>query len=229
MSHLSFNARPPRHQARRGGHRDGCGRNRPGPPTLLRPPERSRTRSARLCGSVRVRRGSDRFFPVVVTERSTRLTPSRRKRRVATRAGALRLCAPASGPTSRRRPRDHAAKLRPRIPENVDSGQGEHAESGRHVLGPRPTRSSCRGARRSRQLLAACPRSIAQVGQLLRDRDERLAPRCRRRPRGARPSVFGPVADGAECGSGDNMVVGKCGHVISTGRGSKDPTMRKNL
>ena len=50
----------------------------------------------------------------------------------------------------------------PGEPENAGNGRGEHGESDRPALEPRPTRSSSRDAQRSPQLSAACPRSVGR-------------------------------------------------------------------
>ncbi len=92
--------------------------------------------------------------------------PPTRYREIAMRAGGAERGARAWWLTAWRRPsRDHAAKLRLRILESAGIGRGERAESCRHALEPRPTRSSCRDARRSPQLSAAFPCPSSASGQ----------------------------------------------------------------
>jgi hypothetical protein len=120
------------------------------------------------------------------------------------RAGAVAQAARAWAPaTSCRQSRDHAAKRRPRTPESAGTGRGEREESVRHAPEPRPTRSSSRDARRSLQLLAACPRSL--VGEVGRHADVADAFRC---PHGSPMPCSTAYGSAAGDGSDDEWTFG---------------------
>jgi hypothetical protein len=91
--------------------------------------------------------------------------PAGDQSQLATRADAAGLDLQASRPVRPcRRSRDRAARLRRRTPGSAGSGRGEHGESVRRGLEPRPSLSSFRDDRRLRQRSAVVPRLVTARG-----------------------------------------------------------------